>query len=319
MSSPAPCLDVITVGESMVLFAAEAPGPLEEAEQFRRHLAGAETNVAIGLARLGLRTAWVSRLGTDVFGDFVLDRVQREGVDCSRVRRDALRATGFMLKSREMHGRDPRTAYFRRGSAASALSLQDFDEDFFASARHLHVSGITPALSPAASHLVAYAMDFMRRRGRSVSFDPNLRPSLWQSREHMVEEINRFAALADWVLPGLEEARTLTGLHQPADIAAFYLHQGSQAVVIKQGADGASFHTAARDGHVPGVPVPRVVDTVGAGDGFAAGVLSARLQGLDWPQALARGNWIGARVLQVPGDMDGLPHRHELLLEEVPA
>jgi sugar/nucleoside kinase (ribokinase family) len=319
MPSPPSRFDVITLGESMVLFAAEVPGALEEVEQFRRHLAGAETNVAIGLARLGLRTAWVSRLGTDVFGDFVLDRVRREGVECSHVRRDPVRATGFMLKSRELQGRDPRVAYFRRGSAASALSLQDFDEDFFASARHLHVSGITPALSPTASHLVAFAMDFMRRRGRTVSFDPNLRPGLWQSREHMLQEINRLAALADWVLPGLEEGRTLTGLQLPADIAAFYLRQGAQAVVLKHGAQGASFHTATREGHVPGVTVPRVVDTVGAGDGFAAGVLSARLQGLDWPQALARGNWIGARALQVAGDMDGLPHHHELPPQEVPA
>lgn len=304
--------DVITLGESMVLFAAEEPGPLAEAERFTRHLAGAETNVAIGLSRLGLRTAWISRLGTDLFGDFVLDRVQREGVNCTRVQRDLQRPTGFMLKSREANGGDPHVTYWRRGSAASALSLTDFDEALFASARHLHVTGITPALSPHASQLVVYSMDFMRKQGRSVSFDPNLRLSLWHSRGQMVQEITRVAALADWVLPGLEEGRLLTGRERPADIAAYYLDRGTRAVIVKLGPEGAYFATPSESAYVPGFPVSRTIDTVGAGDGFAAGVISARLEGLPWTEALARGNWIGARALQSPGDMDALPRRDML-------
>ena len=312
-TDPTPCdLDVITFGESMVLFAAEQPGALMASDRFGRHLAGAETNVAIGLARLGLRTGWVSRLGTDVFGDFVLERVQAEGVHCGQVLRDAQRPTGFMLKSRENADGDPQVAYFRRGSAASALSVNDFDKALFSSARHLHATGITPALSPSCSHLAFYAMNFMRAMRRTVSFDPNLRPGLWRSREQMVDEVNRLAALADWVMPGLEEGRLLTGHRQPADIAAFYLGRGARAVVVKLGAEGAYFRTEHAAAHVAGVPVRKVIDTVGAGDGFAAGVLSARLEGLDWPDALARGNWIGARALQSAGDMDALPHRDEL-------
>jgi sugar/nucleoside kinase (ribokinase family) len=312
----APVLDLLTFGESMVLFAAQDAGPLALAQRYTRHLAGAESNVAIGVARLGLRAGWLSRLGCDGFGDFVLDGIAAEGVAC-HVARDAARPTGFMLKSRALQG-DPEVQYYRRGSAASALSLADFDEALFASARHLHVTGITAALSESAAGLLAHAMRFMRARGRSVSFDPNLRPALWPSREHMVAGINRLAALADCVMPGLQEGCVLTGCDRPEDIAAFYLAQGAQCVVVKLGAEGAFFGTRDECGLVPGVAVREVIDTVGAGDGFAAGVLSARLEGLPWRDALARGNRIGALALSSRGDMEALPRRHQLQLLSPP-
>jgi len=132
-----------------------------------------------------------------------------------------------------------------------------------------------------------------------VSFDPNLRPSLFKNREQMISTINRLASLAHWVLPGVDEGRILSGCEQPEDIAAFYLRSGVDTVVIKLGAAGAYYRSAHDQGSVPGVKVEQVVDTVGAGDGFAVGVISARLEGLSWPQALARGNWIGAQAIQV--------------------
>ena len=133
-----------------------------------------------------------------------------------------------------------------------------------------------------------------------------------EPRGHGGEHLNRLAGLADWVLPGLAEGRLLTGLQSPDEVAQFYLQQGANAVVVKLGAEGAYWQTGQGCGHVPGVPVARVVDTVGAGDGFAVGVISGRLEGLDWPAAVARGNWIGAQAVQVVGDMEGLPHRHQL-------
>lgn len=305
-------LDVVTLGESMALLVAQTPGPLAQAREFTRMLAGAETNVAIGLSRLGLKVGWLSRLGEDAFGDFVLGAVRQEGVDCSRVARDATRSTGFMLKGRTEDGSDPPIDYYRRGSAASALSVADFDEAWFARARHLHVTGISPALSAQTAELVEHAMRRMRAQGRSISFDPNLRPRLWPGPEAMRAQLNRLAALADWVLPGLAEGQLLTGRHTPAEVAGFYREQGVEAVVIKLGADGAYVASAEFEGRVPGVPVARIVDTVGAGDGFAAGLISARLEGCSWLQAAGRGNWIGAQAIQVAGDMDGLPLRSAL-------
>lgn len=167
-------------------------------------------------------------------------------------------------------------------------------------------------MSDSTLELITHAMRAVREAGGTVSFDPNLRPSLYPSREQMVATINRLASLAHWVLPGLDEGRILSGCGAPDEIAAFHLQRGVETVVIKLGEQGAYYRTAHSQGVVPGVKVERVVDTVGAGDGFAVGVISARLEGLEWPAALARGNWIGAQAIQVIGDMEGLPYRRQL-------
>jgi 2-dehydro-3-deoxygluconokinase len=305
-------MDVVTFGESMGMFVAEEPGDLCEVERFSRRLAGAETNVAIGLARLGLDVGWVSRVGADSLGRYILQMVAREQVDVRRVAIDSGRSTGFLLKSRAEDGRDPAVEYYRRGSAASHLAPADLDPDYFRGARHLHVTGITPALSETAMALMHEAMGFMRAAGRTVSFDPNLRPALWPSEAEMIHQINALAARADWVLPGLGEGRRLTGLSGPEAIAGFYLEQGASVVVVKLGPDGAYFRDATGDGHVPAVAVAEVVDTVGAGDGFAAGVISGLLEGLTVARAAARGTLIGALAIQASGDMDGLPTRAQL-------
>lgn len=305
-------LDVITFGETMTMLMAETPGPLDRVERFTKGIAGADSNVAVGLARLGLRVGWVSRLGADSFGNDVLRAVAAEGVEVSHVARDPQRSTGLMLKGRADDGRDPMVEYYRRGSAASALSRADFDADYFLGARHLHATGITPALSADAADLTRHAMQTMRAAGRSVSFDPNLRPRLWPGEAAMRESINAHAALADWVLPGIGEGRLLTGFDAPRDIAAFYLDRGARAVVVKLGAEGAYWRSADGEGRVAAAPVAQVVDTVGAGDGFAVGVISGRLDGLDWNAATRRGNWIGAQAIQVRGDIDGYPRRAAL-------
>ena len=128
----------------------------------------------------------------------------------------------------------------------------------------------------------------------------------------MRASINSLAAGADWVLPGLEEGRLLTGQQTPEAIAAYYRAQGASLVAIKLGAEGAYYDSAAGSGYVAGFPVAEVIDTVGAGDGFAAGVISALLEGLSVPEAIRRGSWIGARAVQVLGDTEGLPTRAQL-------
>lgn len=306
-------LDVLTIGEPMVLFAACEPGPLKSVARFRRFSAGAELNVAIGLARLGLRVGYLSRVGGDSFGQFLLEVMISEGVETALVGAESVQRTGFMLKSRATDGSDPQVEYHRRGSAASAMDASDVQRLASARARHLHLTGITPALSRGCRELVFEAVRWARREGLRVSFDPNLRPQLWPSAEDMVRTLNELAGLCDLVLPGIEEGRRLTGLQDPAQIGAFYLAQGASQVVVKLGADGA--WCAGRNGlaqHVPGIPVSHVVDTVGAGDGFAVGVISGLIEGLALPAAAMRGNCIGARVVQHPGDSDGLPRRHEL-------
>ncbi|WP_434557449.1 sugar kinase [Pseudomonas sp. Z4-20] len=306
--------DVLSFGETMAMLVADQTGDLAGVSQFHKRIAGADSNVAIGLSRLGFNVAWLSRVGADSLGRFVTRTLEEEGLDCRHVAVDPAHPTGFQLKSRSDDGSDPQVEYFRRGSAASHLSIESIAAPLLG-ARHLHATGIVPALSATAGEMSFELMTRMREAGRSLSFDPNLRPSLWPSEAMMIREINRHAALAHWVLPGLGEGRLLTGREDPADIAAFYLDQGAEVVVIKLGADGAYYRTALDQGFIGAVPVPRVVDTVGAGDGFAVGLISALLEGRDVTEAVRRANWIGSRAVQSRGDMEGLPTRLELSAE----
>jgi 2-dehydro-3-deoxygluconokinase len=305
-----PSLDVVTFGEVMAMFVAEEPGPLERVARFRRAMAGAETNVATGLARLGHRAGWIGRVGDDPFGRFALAELAASGVDTTAVTLDSDAPTGFQLKSRA-DGGDPEVVYFRRNSAGSRLAPSPATDAYVVTARHLHVTGIPLALSASARDFAFRAVDVARAAGATVSFDPNLRPTLWASPQEMVRVVNEMAARADWVLPGLAEGHLLTGRPDPEGVAAFYLEQGASCVVIKNGAHGASAHTAEGRVDQPVFPV-QVVDTVGAGDGFAAGLISGYLDGLDLPSRLRRAAAVGALATTSPGDKDGLPTRAEL-------
>ncbi|HDG1690610.1 TPA: sugar kinase [Kluyvera georgiana] len=306
-------LDVITIGEAMAMFVATQTGDVADVEHFIKRVAGAELNVATGLARLGLKVGWVSRVGNDSFGRFVLNSLKKEGIDACGVTVDPQHATGFQLKSKVENGTDPIVEYFRKGSAASHLSVADYHDDYFASARHLHLSGVAAALSASSYALLDHTARTMKAQGKTLSFDPNLRPVLWKSEAEMVEKLNQLAFQADWVLPGLKEGMILTGQQTPEGIADFYLNQGVKAVVLKTGADGAWYKTASGEqGNVAPVKVDNVVDTVGAGDGFAVGVISALLEGRSLHQAVTRGNKIGALAIQVQGDSEGLPTREAL-------
>ena len=303
-------LDVVTFGEVMAMFVAEEPGPLERVARFRRALAGAETNVATGLARLGHRVGWIGRVGDDPFGRYALTELAAAGVDTTAVTLDSDAPTGFQLKSRA-DGGDPEVVYFRRNSAGSRLAPSPATDEYVAGAQHLHVTGIPLALSASTRDFAFRAVDVARAAGATVSFDPNLRPTLWASPEEMVRVVNEMAARADWVLPGLTEGALLTGRCDADGLAAYYLERGATCVVIKNGAAGASAHTVEGRIDQPVFPV-RVVDTVGAGDGFAAGLISASLEGLDLPGRLRRAAAVGALATTSPGDKDGLPTRAEL-------
>ena len=306
-------MDVVTLGEAMTLFVAETPGPLEGVMRFSKRTAGAETNVAIGLARLGFKVGWQSRLGDESMAHFLLKAIGGEGVDCSHVTCHADERTGFMFKGRVEDGSDPPVEYHRRGSAASRFGPEHLNEAQIAAARHLHVSGVFPALSASTLAATRRAMAVAREHGKTIGFDPNLRPTLWPSRDAMRETINDLAAHADWVLPGIEEGRLLTGHDTPEAVARCYRERGAKRVVVKLGPDGAYFDDCdAGCGRVAAFPVAEVIDTVGAGDGFMVGVTSALLEGRSVIEATRRAAWIGARAVQVRGDTEGLPTRSQL-------
>jgi len=302
--------DVVAIGETMVLFTPMGEGPLRYIHHFERRIGGAESNVCIGLARLGHSAGWISRLGNDEFGRYVLSAVRGEGVDTSQVTWDDEAPTGVYFKERLPLG-GGQVYYYRRGSAASRLSPSHLDPEYIRSAKVLVGSGITPALSRTCRDALQRAVEIARQAGAAFIFDPNLRLKLWPADEAR-RVLLEFAAQADYVLPGREEAEFLTGCNDPLDAAQAILDLGPKAVVVKIGAEGALVVTAKGAERVPGFPVPRVVDPVGAGDAFAAGFIAGLLEAKGLVDAARLGNACGAFAVTVPGDIEGLPERAEI-------
>ena len=304
--------DVLLLGEPMGLFAAVEYGTLEEAETFKQSVAGAELNVGIGLSRLGHQVEYATKLGEDPIGAFIKQKIQSEKIGTQFITFSAKHNTGLMLKNR-VKDADPVTAYYRQGSAFSTFALEDAAQIEFDGIKVFHVTGIPAALNETVREAVKQLMVRAKKAGTFITFDPNLRPALWESTAEMVEVLNELAQYADVVLPGIAEGEVLTGSDDPEAIAAFYLKQGADAVITKNGGHGALVSERGKETvQVPGFKVDQIVDTVGAGDGFAVGVLHGYLKGMTWAEAAVQANAIGALQVQHAGDNEGLPTNSEL-------
>ena len=307
--------EVITLGEPLIALLAVGSAPLADVESFTRHVAGAEANVAVGLARLGHRTLFIGRVGADGFGRVIARRLGGEEVDVSGLVVDAERRTGLLIRERRALG-PSEVVYHRAGSAGSALEPADIDavQDAFAGARWLHVTGITPALSESAHRAVLRAIELARANDVQVSFDINLRRRLWTDQE-AAAWLQPIAIAADIVFGDADELAVVSGVEQSADgldAARALRAAGSGAVIVKQGAAGATMVGEGDPEEAAALRVAGIVDPVGAGDAFCAGYLAALLEGHDPPTALRWGNACAAAALSVEGDMTGLPMRDEL-------
>lgn len=304
--------NVLTIGEAMGLLVADQTGALETIEHFTRHVCGAELNYAVGMARLGNHVSYISKVGTDPFGKSIRNFLKNNGVSDQYIWDDDMHMTGFQMKEKVLSG-DPAVANIRKHTAFSFISPEDIANICWDHIDHLHVTGIPLALSESCRETSYALMKAARKHGVRISFDPNLRPMLWPDQQTMVHVINQAAPYADIIMPGLGEGKILTGLEHEKDIAGYYLNCGASTVVIKLGgSDGAYVRTADTEVYVPSYHVAKVVDTVGAGDGFAVGFTSALLDGLSWEDAARRGAAIGAMAIQVAGDNEGLPTREQL-------
>ncbi len=303
---------VLTFGEPMGLFIAEEEAPVEDVKHYTMSLAGAEFNVAVGLTRLGYQVGYLTKLGHDPFGKAIEAGMRHVGIDTSMTIYSEDHQTGFMLKSKTEKG-DPDTFYFRKNSAASTISIQDVEKIDLSQWDALHASGILPATSDTAHEASRYLLKKAKAAGIPIFFDPNLRPALWKDQETMIAAINELCFLADYVLPGIKEGEILCGTRNPDEIADFYLSKGVKCVIVKVGADGAIAYQGGRKYAVPSYQHGPIVDTVGAGDGFAVGVESGLLEGLSLPEAVQRGNAIGTIQIMNVSDNEGLPTREQLM------
>lgn len=306
--------EFLSIGEPLVVFAAEDKDQsLVKAESFKKYVAGAELNVCLGLSKLNNIVHYVSMLGRDPFGEFIIDSIQQNEIKTDYISLTDKYKTGFYFKNKVSTG-DPNTFYFRAGSAASHFDAAKIRQIDFSNLKVIHVTGIFAALSSENMKVLLELENFANNRNIMLTFDPNLRPALWKNQSTMIRVTNHLAANATVVMPGINEAEILMGSRDPKAIAEFYLkRKRTQIVVIKLGAKGAYFQTKqGSSGFIPGYKVTTVVDTVGAGDGFAVGFIHGILNNCSLQQAISYGNAIGAMAVTSEGDNDGYPDLKQL-------
>lgn len=270
---------------------------------------GDTSNAIIAAARSGARTAYVSAVGDDTFGRSFLDLWAREGVDASGVRIDPAAHTGIYFISHGASGHE--FAYMRAGSAASRMQAVDLPRDLIASAKVLHVSGISQAISASAADAVFEAIAIARAAGVTVSYDTNLRLRLWPL-ERARAVTNAAMALADIALPGLDDARQLTGLDDPDAICDFYLSRGSSIVAMTLGKAGALVATTGERRRIPSITVD-AVDATGAGDCFDGAFLAQWVRDRDPFAAAAYACAAAALSTTGYGAVAPLPYRDAVL------
>jgi 2-dehydro-3-deoxygluconokinase len=294
-------LEVVTFGEALTLMLAEGTAPVSHSRTLELGMAGAESNLAVGLARLGHQTAFFGRVGDDIFGHRIRRELLAEGIDTSHLVLDPDHPTGAII--RDAAGHRPITVIYRRAhSAACFLSPADVPSNLIAAARVLHVTGITAVLSESAFEATLHAVQVAKRCGVPVSFDPNVRhrlasPELWR------EITAAIAPYADIVLTGADDAAVVAPGEDPIE---WFRARGARIVVVKSGAQGAAESDGTEHVSQPAHPVS-VVDSVGAGDAFNAGWLSAWLRGRGAQQRLQEASVVGALVVATRGDTLGLP------------
>lgn len=307
-------VEVITIGDAMITMDPTSKGPMRFVQTFERKVGGAELNFAIGCARLGLKTGWISRLGNDEFGRHIVNIVRGEGIDTQNVKLVDGYPTSVNFKEVREDG-NGKTFYYRNNSPTEVLTVDSLNEEYFKSAKLLHITGVFAALDKEKNlEVLRKAIEFAKKNNVLVSMDPNIRLKLW-SKEEVKESLVSLLPSIDILLTGLDEAEILFETSDPKEINAICNGYGISTVAIKLGENGS---IGFRDGeYIEAAPVKaaKVVDTVGAGDGFDVGFVYGVLN--DWPldRTLLFANTIGSMVVSVAGDNEGLPLLKEVLIE----
>jgi 2-dehydro-3-deoxygluconokinase len=305
MTNPSKTLDIVALGEAMVEFNQRPHEQADDAPLYQQGFGGDTSNAAIAAARAGARVAYLSRLGTDRWGDRLMDLWQRENVHTTSVLRDTQAPTGLYFVSHDAQGHH--FSYARAGSAASRMQVQDLAhwQDAIVSSQWLHLSGISLAISSSACDTAFAAMQHARNAGTRVAFDSNLRLSLWPLARAQAC-IRHAVSLCDLFLPSLEDMTALTGLTQAQDIIQWSHAQGAVKVVLKLGAGGAVASDGQTQRPLPGHTV-QAIDATGAGDCFAGNLLARLSAGDSLWAATAYANAAAALSVQGFGAVGPLP------------
>lgn len=301
----------ISIGETMVSFVPTEQVSLSYGPSLKMRIAGAESNTAIALQRLGISTAFVSRLGDDTLGQYVLRMIRAEGVDTSDVCVDRENPTGLMIK--EMHAnRETCVYYYRNGSAAAHMTKCNIPERKLAEADILHLTGITPVLSESCKELTYAAMELAMKHKTGISFDPNIRRKLWKQEDYrpLMQDLIRKTT---YLFLGMEEAEYIYGTSDIKQLGdQLFRSEKMKCVVFKDGSRGAWCYDG--DNMLQILPENAIcVDPIGAGDAFNAGFLYGILHNYSYSESGKIGAICGARAIETSGDIEGLIYEEELL------
>lgn len=300
--------ELVTLGETMAVLTARERGPLRYVRDYSMRIAGAESNVAVGVTKLGHSAGWISSIGKDEMGAFVRNSMRAEGVDTSRVAEEERYRTGLMLK--ELGSHETKVYYYRENSAASHMDESHLDADYICQAKILHMTGITPVLGESCARMVRAAVRLACQEKILLSFDPNIRKKLWGYRDYgpLIREI-MFASGV--VLLGRDEAGELLGTTEPDRIVAILRKEGVRWIAVKDGAAGAWVADQKDLIQIPPYPCCPA-DPVGAGDAFDAAFLAGILENRSLEVCGQMGAVAGALVTETQGDTEGFPSRETL-------
>lgn len=303
--------EVITIGETMATFSPNTNGSLRYVKDFALRIAGAESNTAIGIQKLGHSAEWFSRIGNDELGQFILNSIRSEGVKVKNCVFDSDHRTGLMVK--EFHSKnETRVHYYRDNSAASHLAPEDIDDIIIKNSKILHITGITPVLSDICLSSIMKAIDLAKQYDVMISFDPNIRMKLWGSKDY-TDIIKKIIANSSIIMLGLDEAYKLFGTMEVDDIfSRLFQNKNMHFVAIKDGSKGAYVATKNETHFIAPYPC-NCIDPVGAGDAFNAGFLVGILENHSIQTCGKMAGIAGAFCTQTTGDIEGIPSKQELI------
>jgi fructokinase len=319
--------DLVTLGEMLIDMFPDLPGrPLAEVEAFHPKPGGAPANVAVAARRLGLRSAFIGKVGSDHFGRFLQGVLDAEGVDTRGMRFDPeARTTLALIALPDVNS--PEFIFYRNPGADQRLREEELDIDLLGCTKALHIGSLSLTDEPARSATFR-AVKEAKRFGALVSYDVNYRPSLWKDEEQALLQARSMLGEVDLVKLNEGEAALLTdqGDLDPTDIsqveraARALTEQGPELVAITLGAAGSYFQTREGGAYVPGFQV-KTLDAVGCGDAFTAGLLSRLITRQKWTESLQldilEGNFrfanaVGALTSLKRGAIPAMPYRSEV-------
>ncbi|MED1791629.1 sugar kinase [Brevibacillus nitrificans] len=300
---------VFTLGDAMITMNPAVKGPLRFVSQFERKVGGAELNFAIGCARLGLRSKWVSRLGKDEFGRVIDHFARGEGIDMSDVHFVEGYPTSLNFKEIREDG-SGKTFYYRYQSPILTMKPEDITASMFEGINLVHITGVYLAIDPQNMQIVKRVVQIAKEKGLAISFDPNIRLKLWTIEEARKAYFELFPYV-DILLTGRDEIRLILGEDSEEALVSLAEKYAIDQLVVKDGANGSKLYTKGTWHEKEAFSV-EAVDTVGAGDGFDAGYIYAFLNDYPCEERLVFANGVGALATTVSGDNEGLPYLEEV-------